>query len=201
MADPNVLSTLPTRLKGDGIAEGIKHAIGQDPAYVDLLLSHSGDLEDLAFLEEVVRRNVELKCHLAESDPKELAEAMILQYGHTVGHPVEHLTGYQLFHGEAVAIGMMVAARVSRLLGACSDDLVHVQERLCKHFGLPTTIPTDMRTEDILESLKYNKRYLTEGTRMALLAEVGRLWNVDGDYAIPVSDQVLTEAIDLTREN
>jgi 3-dehydroquinate synthase len=199
-ADVETLNTLPSRLKGDGLAEVIKHAVGQDPAYVEMLLSHSGNQDDIDFLEKTVRRNVELKCDLAVSDPKELREAMILQYGHTVGHPIEHLSGYNMFHGESVAIGMMVAARVSRLLGACDDALVDLHEQLCSHYGLPTRIPQHIRVGDILNSLKYNKRYLTEGTRMALLTDVGVLWNVDGEYAIPVSDQVLAEAIELTME-
>ena len=198
--DVEVLQTLSRRLMGDGIAEGIKHALGQDASYIEMLLSHRGELEDLDFLEEIVRRNVALKCGLAASDPKELREAMILQYGHTVGHAVEHLTGYRLYHGESVAVGMVVAARVARLLGACSDELVELHIQLAKKFGLPTMVPAGIRVGDVLDSLRYNKRYLTEGTRMALLADVGSLWNVDDDFAIPVSDQVLAEAVELSRE-
>jgi 3-dehydroquinate synthase len=199
-ADVEVLTTLSERLQRDGMAEVIKHAIGQDPAYVEMLLAHRGGVGDLDFLESAVRRNVELKCELARSDPKELREAMILQYGHTVGHTVEHLSGYKLFHGEAVAIGMVVAARVARLLGACGDDLVELHVRLCRHFGLPVAIPRGISTAGVLESLRYNKKYLTEGTRMALLAGVGRLWSVEDDYAIPVSDSVLAEAVELSKE-
>ena len=66
---------------------------------------------------------VALKRDLLREDPKEHREAVVLQYGHTFGHPLEHLSGYRLYHGESVAIGMMVAARVARLLGACSDAL------------------------------------------------------------------------------
>jgi len=199
-ADVEVLATLPERLLRDGLAEVIKHALGQDRAYVDLLLAHRGGVDDLDFLERVVTRNVELKCALAISDPKEHAEGMVLQYGHTVGHAVEHLTGYRLYHGESVAIGMVVAARVARLLGACRDDLVDLHVELCRRFALPTEVPAAIATEDVLESLRYNKKYLTEGTRMALLADVGRLWSVEGDYAIPVSDAVLAEAVELSKE-
>ncbi|MCP4600040.1 MAG: iron-containing alcohol dehydrogenase [Proteobacteria bacterium] len=199
-ADVEVLATVPRRLKGDGLAEVIKHAIGQDPSYVEMLLSYTGDIENIDFLEAVVQRNADLKCRLALSDPKELREGMILQYGHTVGHAVEHLSGYRLYHGESVAVGMMVAARVARLLGACGDDLVALHRKLCRRFNLPTTVPSSIRVEDILESLRYNKHYLTEGTRMALLTDVGHLWSVDGDYAIPVSDQVLAEAVKLNQE-
>src|SRR5262249_39127601 len=113
--------------------------------------------------------------------------------------PLEHLSGYRLFHGESVAIGMMVAARVARLLGACRDDLVELHGRLIGHFGLPTEAPLDIATEDVLHSLRYNKRYLTEGTRMALLTEVGKVWSVSDQYVIPVSDRVLSEAFEATR--
>jgi 3-dehydroquinate synthase len=181
------------------MSEVIKHAIGQDPEYVDMLLAYKGPQDDRDFLEEVVRRNVELKCQLSVSDPKEHREAMVLQYGHTVGHPVEHLSGYRLYHGESVAIGMMVAARVARILGACKDDLVDLHRQLIDHFGLPSQVPYSIQTNDMLESLQFNKRYLTEGTRMALLSDVGRLWNVDDDYVIPVSDSVLSEAYEATR--
>lgn len=199
--DVETLSTLSERLIRDGMSEVVKHALGQDPAYVDFLMGYEGDfVRDLDFLEAVVNRNVELKCALARDDPKELREAMVLQYGHTAGHPVEHLSGYQLYHGESVAIGMMVAARVSRILGGCTDDLVALHERVIKRFGLPTTAPRSILGQDVVNALRYNKRYLTEGTRMALLSGVGELWNVNDDYAIPVPDHVLLEAFNQTLE-
>ena len=197
--DVEVLGTLPPRLIRDGFAEAIKHAIAQDPGYVDMLLSYRGNISDLDFLEEVVRRNIELKRLLLKSDPREEREGVVLQYGHTLGHPIEHLSGYRLYHGESVAIGMMVAARVARLLGACDNGLVALHERLIRHFGLPTEAPASIHTRDVLDSLRYNKRYLTEGTRMALLAGIGRIWSVTGEHMIPVSERVLTEAFEATR--
>jgi 3-dehydroquinate synthase len=194
--DVETLATLPKRLLYDGMSEVIKHAIGQDPAYVDLLLSYSGDIRDFDFLEEVIKQNVRLKCDLVVSDSKELKEALILQYGHTVGHAVEHLTGYQLYHGESVGVGMAVAARVARIMGACDDDLVALHDTLIGKYKLPTQVPASIRADDVIASLRYSKRYLTEGTRMALLSGVGALWCVDGDCAIPVSDGVLIEAIE-----
>ena len=195
VADIDVLATLEDALVPDGLAEAIKHALGQDPSYADWLLRYDGDIRDPDFLEEVVRRNVALKCALMATDPKEHAEGMVLQYGHTAGHPVEYLSGYTLWHGQAVAIGMMVAVRVARLLGACGDDLVDLHERLIARYGLPTRIPAEIRVPDILQSMRYNKRFLTEGTRMALLRDVGALWSVGGETAIPVSDAVLTRAL------
>ncbi len=193
--DVETLNTLPDRLISDGLSEVIKHALGQDVDYIEFLQKYNGDIRDLDFLEEVITRNVRLKCDLVKNDPKEHREGMILQYGHTVGHAVERLSGYRLYHGESVGIGMAVAARVARLLGACDDSLVSLHDSLISKFKLPTKIPAGIRPEDILASVRYSKRFLTEGTRMALLSEPGKLWCVDDEYAIPVSDQVITEAV------
>jgi len=201
VVDVDVLATLRPELVPDGLAEVLKHALGQDRAYAEWLLAYDGDPRDPEFLETVVRRNIAFKCELMAHDPKELAAGMVLQYGHTAGHPLEYLSGYTLWHGQAVAIGMMVAARVARLLGACGDDAVDFHERLLRRYGLPTRIPSGIRVPDILAAMRYNKRFLTEGTRMALLEDVGRLWAVGGDHAIPVSDAVLARALEETRED
>lgn len=195
VVDIDVLATLDDRLIEDGLAEVLKHALAQDPGYLDFLLSYRGEMRDPGFLERVVRRNIELKCALMAVDPQEHREGMVLQYGHTVGHPVEYLSGYELTHGQAVAIGMVAAARVARLMGACDDSLLAVTERLIAKYRLPSRIPAGIRPADVLEAMRYNKRYLVEGTRMALLSAPGKLWSVDGEYAIPVSDAVLERAL------
>lgn len=194
--DVTVLSTLEDWLIPDGLSEVIKHALGQDPEYLEYLLDYDGDLHDPDFWEHVVRRNIELKCELMATDPKELREGMVLQYGHTVGHPIEYLSGYDLNHGESVAIGMMVAARVAKILGGWDDELVELHEHVIQKFDLPTEVPDDIQVDDILAMTRYNKRYLTEGTRMALVDEPGHIWSIDGDYAIPVSDDVIREAVE-----
>ncbi len=200
VVDPDVLSTLENWRIDDGMAEVLKHGLAQDSAYLDFLLSWDGDTRDPAFLQRVVERNIELKCDLMAVDPQEHGPGMVLQYGHTAGHPIEFLSGYSLSHGQAVAIGMMVAARVSRILGACDDSLVQMHERLISKFNLPTRIPAGIRVPDVMEGMRYNKRFLMEGTRMALVSGPGRLWSVAGDHAIPVSDTVLERALRATLE-
>jgi len=197
--DVEVLGTLDDRLIRDGLAEAIKHALCQDPAYAAMLLEHAAGCREPDFLEDVVRRNVRLKCALAASDPREKREGTALQYGHAVGHAVEHLSHYELYHGESVALGMMVSARVARLLGACDDGLVDLHRELLERFRLPTLIPQSVRTTDIIVALQHDKSYLVEGPRMPLLAAPGNQWTVGGDFAIPVSDAVLVEAIDACR--
>ncbi|MBU1218991.1 iron-containing alcohol dehydrogenase [Myxococcota bacterium] len=201
LVDVDTLKTLDERLIYDGLSEVIKHALCQEQEYVDYLMKYPGKIvDDIDFLEHVVKHNIRLKCEISRNDPKELAEGMVLQYGHTLGHPVEHLSGYSLYHGESVAIGMMVAARVSRIMGACTTDLVNLHDEIISKYKLPTKIPAGIKLRDIFETLKYNKRYLTEGTRMALLQDVGKPWAVNGKYVIPVTNDVLVEAVTKTME-
>lgn len=200
VVDVDALATLDDRLLRDGLAEALKHALAQDADHARALLDGPPpDLRDPAFLERVVGRNIELKCRLMAVDPQEHREGMVLQYGHEVGHAVEHLTGYTLYHGESVAVGMMVAARVAHLLGACDADLVDLHRRLLARFGLPTFVPGNIRGADVLAAMRYNKRYLVEGNRMALLSGLGQLWSVGGEHAIPVSDAVLLRALEESR--
>lgn len=199
IVDVDVLATLDDERFIDGLAEVIKHALGEDPGYLDRLLVYGGDPRDPAFTESLVRRNIELKCALMAVDPRERSEGMVLQYGHTVGHPIEFLSGYSLGHGQAVAIGMVVAANVAKALGACGPDLVELHRDVIGRYGLPTCVPSSIATRDILAAMRFNKTFLREGTRMALVCGPGQLWSVDGQYAIPVPDQVLREAIDASR--
>jgi 3-dehydroquinate synthase len=198
--DVDVLQTLEDWLIPDGMAEVVKHALGQDKGYLDYLMDYDGSMWNPDFLEHVVRKNIELKCELMAVDPKELREGLVLQYGHEVGHPVEYLSGYDINHGQSIGIGMMVSARVARLVGACDEGMVELHRELIEKYELPTSIPRSIKVDDIMATTRYNKRYLTEGTRMALVDEPGNIWSVDDDYAIPVSDEVLREAISASYE-
>jgi 3-dehydroquinate synthase len=199
IVDVDVLQTQTDRALRDGLAEVLKHALAQDAGYLRDLMDPTLELRDPAFLEHVVRHNIELKCRLMAVDPQEKAEGMVLQYGHTVGHPIEHLSGYALTHGEAVAVGMVIAARVAHLMGALDADGVQRHLDVIRRWGLPTQVPADVRTADILKALTYNKTWRTEGTRMALVDGPGRLWRVSGAYAIPVSETLIATAVDQTR--
>ena len=199
VVDVDFLQTLSDRLLRDGLAEALKHALAQDASYLAWFMVQGRELRDPAFLEHVVRRNIELKCRIMAEDPRECSSGLVLQYAHNVAHAVEYLSGYHLTHGESVAIGMVVAARVSRILGGCGDDLVETHERLLERYDLPRRIPRQIRVPDIIDALRYDKKALTEGVRMALLSGVGRMWQVDHDFAIPVAESVLAQALEASR--
>lgn len=199
IVDVDVLQTQTDRALRDGLAEVLKHALAQDSGYLQALMDPTLELRDPAFLEWVVRHNIELKCRLMAVDPQEKTDGMVLQYGHTVGHPIEHLSGYALTHGEAVAVGMIIAARVAHLMGALDAEGVQQHLDLIRRWGLPSQVPPSVRTADILKALTFNKTWRTEGTRMALVDAPGQLWQVSGAFGIPVSESLIATAIDQTR--
>lgn len=197
VVDVDVLQTLALRRVRDGMAEVLKHALAQDAGFVDALLSHTGSLRDPAFLSAVVARNVALKCALMAQDPRERTEGMVLQYGHAIGHALEHLSAYALMHGEAVALGMMAAAQVAVRLGVAGPEVAQVHRRLIEHFGLPVEVPEGLIASAVLRTMRYDKRAgVADGARLALVSAVGVLAIQDGEAALPVSAEVLRAAIE-----
>jgi len=200
VADIDVLGTLDDQLIADGLSEALKHGLAQDASYLEMLQEYTGDPRDPEFLLEVVRRNIELKCELMRSDPQERCEAMALQYGHAVAHALEHVSCHALSHGQSVALGMMASARIAHLVGVCDEDLVEIHRGLIARYGLPTRIPARISTHDLIEAMRWDKRRLRSGIRMALLAAPGRLWTQDASTAIPVETSTLACALEPMRE-
>jgi 3-dehydroquinate synthase len=200
VADIDVLRTLDDRLVADGLSEVLKHALAQDASYLRMLQTYTGDPRDPGFLLAVVRRNIELKCELMRTDPQERCEAMVLQYGHAVAHALEHVSGHALSHGQSVALGMMTSARVACLLGLGDENLVEVHRALITRYGLPTRIPTEVATSDVIDAMRWDKRRLQSSIRMALVASPGRIWRNDCNPAIPVAASTLARALEHMRE-
>ena len=195
IVDPSALITSDEFGLRDGLSECIKHAIAQDPNFYAYLMDYHGEINDVDFLEYVVKKNIELKTKLIDVDPKEKAEALVLQYGHTVGHAVEYLSGYKFGHGGAVSIGMVAAARISALLDIADNELVDVHYNILEKYRLPLKIDKQIKVDDIITALRYNKRYLYGDVQLVLLDSIGSLWNYDGDYHIPCGNDILTRSL------
>ncbi len=195
VVDPAVLTTCTDRWLRDGLVECIKHALAQDPIFFDYLFNYDGEINDINFLEYVVKRNIELKIRLMSTDPKEHAEALVLQYGHTIGHAVEYLSGYLYGHGESVAIGMRAAAELSKVLDIAGDELVQSHCDILRRYDLPGVIPDYISHKDIIDALRFNKRFLYGDVQFVLLDQIGSLWNFGGDFSVPCDDDILTKAL------
>ncbi len=144
VADIETLKTLSRREYQSGLAEVVKYGVIQEASFFDYLEQNTDAIlnREPAVLSHVVHRSAAIKAAIVQADEKEMGLRRILNYGHTIGHAVETLTGYRRYkHGEAVAMGMIAASRLACCMGLLSKDAVVRQRALLKRFGLPTALP------------------------------------------------------------
>lgn len=170
------LATLPDRELRSGWAEVIKTALIADPALFKFLLGHGPALRRLEAdpLAVVVGRCAGLKLEVVTEDPREAGRRAILNYGHTLGHALEAVTGYGvLSHGEAVAIGMRAAAHIAVDMALLEPRVAELQAKAVREFGLPEAAPA-LRVERVLDAMKLDKKVRSGGLRWVLLRDIGR---------------------------
>lgn len=181
-ADTSTLRTLPGREVRAGLAEVVKYGAIRDPLFLEWLEAERTALlaGDDAALAMAIARSCEHKAEIVERDPFEKGERALLNLGHTFGHAIETEQGYgsphndNLNHGEAVAVGMVLAARLSAALGlagtADTDRLV----ALLQAYGLPTAIPAGLAPRALLARMRLDKKNLAGRLRLVLWRGIGR---------------------------
>lgn len=182
LEDLAALDTLPDRQWREGLAEVVKTAIVLDAELFLYLEEHVKDI--LQRNPEAVRRIVVAcaghKARIVAEDEKETASRTILNYGHTLGHCVEALTGYgEWSHGEAISAGMVAAARLAQLLGLCGRNEVERQRALLESFGLPTRLPL-LELELLIRTLYHDKKTRGGKLRFVLSPAIGQARVVEG---------------------
>jgi 3-dehydroquinate synthase len=177
LADPATLLTLPARQRTEGWAEIIKHGVVLDAEYFETL---TAEAEALLALEpepltRVISQSVSLKASVIEGDERERdgGRRHLLNYGHTIGHAIEVVTGYGAWlHGEAVAVGMLAEARLGRRLGVTAPEVVNRLEKLLATYGLPTWA-NGLSTSALLQACLWDKKVQDGHLRWALPTTLG----------------------------
>jgi 3-dehydroquinate synthase len=175
VADLDTLATLPRAELRSGMAEVVKAALIADPALAAACLERSpaavaGDLDALAPL---VERAIAVKAEVVGADEREAGRRAILNYGHTLGHALERLARYQgLRHGEAVALGMVFAARVAEATGLAAPGLTEGHVALLRAAGLPVG-GVALDPDEVLAAMGTDKKHAGGGLRLVLLRAPG----------------------------
>ncbi len=191
MIDPEVLRTLPSREWRAGMAEVIKYGIIWDAELLQML-EQASQLDRLSqvspnLLAEILRRSAQSKVDVVSQDEKEGGLRAILNYGHTIGHAIESLTGYKVVnHGEAVAIGMVAAGQLAVRLELWTAADAARQDAVIKKTGLPTMLPLGLKISEIVTALSLDKKVQSGQVRFVLPTKVG---------AAIVTDQVTDQAV------
>jgi len=177
VADLDTLKTLPKEELSNGMAEVIKHAAIKDKGFFDFLEKNIDGAMSLnaAVLGNILEKNVRIKASVVEADEKESDLRRILNYGHTIGHAVETVTDFKIKHGQAVAIGMVAAAKISERLGFLREEDVNQLELLLHEAGLSVRMPEFNRDEKekLLNVISHDKKIVDDKIMFVLLKSLG----------------------------
>jgi 3-dehydroquinate synthase len=177
LIDTDTLATLPDREFRAGMAEVVKYGAIMDPGFLSWLESSVENIRSrqASALSYLIQRSVECKAQVVAADETESGLRATLNFGHSFGHALEAITAYSEFlHGEAVAIGMVIAAGLSELRGLCPAGTAARLRRLLQAFGLPVELPAAISNSQVLAALQLDKKAVAGGLRLILLQEAGK---------------------------
>jgi 3-dehydroquinate synthase len=184
LADCQTLTTLPQRELVSGWAEVIKHGMILDKEFFEFLETNVNRLTklELEALTRAIARSAAIKAQVVNQDEKEReGKRTMLNYGHTIAHGLETATQYKCFlHGEAVAVGMVGAAKLSQRLGLLPSAAVERQQALLQKFGLPTSLPAKrsnlkLSLAGVTRAMELDKKVKEKAIRWVLLQDIGKV--------------------------
>jgi len=176
--DTETLKTLPERELLAGLAEVIKYGIIHDEELFTFLEVNRDKILNLNSdaVTHIIKRSCEIKAEVVSKDERESGLRAILNYGHTIGHAIETVTGYTRFlHGEAVAIGMCLEAKLSQILGVIDKEDVRRIKALIDSYGIPSGTPEDININALLSSMKLDKKAVAGALKFILPEKIGKV--------------------------
>ncbi|MBI2408888.1 MAG: 3-dehydroquinate synthase [Gemmatimonadetes bacterium] len=203
LIDPLALRTLPPEHRRAGMAEAIKHGVIANEAYFHWIAAHGRALLDPALTADLathlVLDSVSVKVDVVAGDEREGGRRKILNFGHTIGHAVEHLSGYRLLHGEAIAIGMVVEARIGEQAGVTLPGLADEIGGLCAALGLPVRVAGEFGIDEIIALTRGDKKARGGAAEYSLPTGLGAMHDAGGRFAVRVDETVVRSAIAASR--
>lgn len=198
VADMELLRTLDPRELRAGLAEAIKHGAIADEEYFDWI---EDSLDSILALEpeastRLVRRSVELKAAVVAADEREAGLRKTLNFGHTIGHALEALSGYSILHGEAIATGMVLEARLAERIGVAEAGTAERLATLLARADLPVDLPAGTDLRRLLDLTLLDKKARQGSVAYSLLERIGRSSpGPTGDWGHPVPDDRVMEVL------
>ncbi|MGN0327797.1 MAG: 3-dehydroquinate synthase [Lachnospira sp.] len=187
----SVLNTLSTRLFNSGFGEIIKHGLIKDSDYYNWLRDNADKIKKLEpeYIEEMIYASCNIKREVVEKDPKEKGDRALLNFGHTLGHSIEKLMNFTLYHGECVALGMIAALNICKKRGYISESEYNDAVEMFKLYEFPTTV-TGITAEDVVKVSKSDKKMDAGKIKFILLNSVG-----DAYIDMNVTDEEMKDAL------
>lgn len=189
----STLSSLSTRLFNSGFGEIIKHGLIKDKTYFEFLDINCDKIKALEpeTIEEMIYRSCLIKADVVNNDPTEKGERALLNFGHTLGHAVEKLMNFTLFHGECVSLGMITASYISYKRGNISEDDYNNILNMIKKYDFPVEV-SNISVTDVINVSKSDKKMENGKVKFILLERLGKAY-IDKT----VTDAELEESLEI----
>ena len=194
IADTRYLNSLEPNRLSEGLAEVIKYGLIRDENFFKWLSKNTNRILALEpeVMTHMIERCCQIKAEIVSEDEREGSIRAILNYGHTFGHAIESLTDYSVYtHGEAVSIGMVMAASMAERMGMLSQADKKDITNLLESVNLPTKKP-DLNSNDFLESMKRDKKAQDGEIRLILLESIGSA-TISNDYPNEILMETISE--------
>ncbi len=176
LIDTDLLDTLPARDFVAGLAESVKHAAVCDPEFFQWHEHAAAEIlrREAQTVDELIAWNCRIKAGIVARDERERDLRAILNFGHTIGHALEHSLAFELRHGECVALGMLAENEISRRRGWLAADTGARVRSLLERLGLPARLPCAVSAEAVLSACRLDKKVRAGAVHMILLEDLGR---------------------------
>ena len=197
--DPDVLTSLTPLMLRSGLAEMIKHGVVADASYFDAVLRAIPEINaqgaSATSLTQLIAGSVAIKAGVVAEDTREGGLRQILNFGHTIAHAIERELSYRIAHGDAVAIGMVVEARLAERIGLATDGLHIAVESAVNLAELPSSAPVGLSPDAIIAATYGDKKSRSGSVRYALPRAIGDMEPADGRWSIEISDSIVREIL------
>lgn len=173
----STLNSLNTRLFHSGFGEIIKHGLIKDAAYYHWLKTHISEIcaRDYTVLEEMIAVSCQIKREVVELDPTEQGDRALLNFGHTLGHAIEKLLDFKLYHGECVVLGMIAALKISRDRKLISEAAYQDVRTVFEQFGFVQAV-SGLTAADVIDVSKRDKKMDAGVIKFILLDRIGHAY-------------------------
>ncbi|MBD3203656.1 3-dehydroquinate synthase [Candidatus Woesearchaeota archaeon] len=199
--DINFLDTLPEKEFINGLAELIKHAVIYDKELFYFLEKYTNEIinRDKEILTYLLKKSCSIKAEVVKRDEKEEGLRQILNFGHTIGHALEKISGYKLRHGFSVSIGISAEADISNRQGYLSDHELHRITGILESFALPVRIPENITYTKIIKAMKLDKKARQKIPRFVLVEKIGKVKSKKDGYSFNVDEKIIKRAVEECR--
>ena len=196
--DPDVLATLPYGVFRSGIAEMIKHGVVADASYFQAMVRDMDVLRigsNVRPMGQAIADSVRIKASVVTQDSREGGVRRILNFGHTIAHAVEREMRYEILHGDAVAIGMILEAQIAEQMGVAERGLVDAVRGAVAKASLPTVLPKSLSASAVVAATRGDKKSQGGSVRYALPRSIGEMEAAGGEWSVEVPEAVVLSVL------